>query len=101
RHTRFSRDWSSDVCSSDLGPERRFADKIIRLAEHRPAAGEKGLTSLERNAFREIGERLRKESEAGGEKRASPETETPKAAPTAEIGRASCRERGWMSGDDA
>lgn len=65
------------------GPERRFADKIIRLAEHRPAAGEKGLTSLERNAFREIGERLRKESEAGGEKRASPETETPKAAPTA------------------
>src|SRR5690606_39894532 len=23
RHTRFSRDWSSDVCSSDLGIERR------------------------------------------------------------------------------
>src|SRR5690606_19618769 len=23
RHTRFSRDWSSDVCSSDLGPHRR------------------------------------------------------------------------------
>src|SRR5690606_40868342 len=22
RHTRFSRDWSSDVCSSDLHPER-------------------------------------------------------------------------------
>src|SRR5690606_40250612 len=22
RHTRFSRDWSSDVCSSDLDPER-------------------------------------------------------------------------------
>src|SRR5690606_39832431 len=22
RHTRFSRDWSSDVCSSDLGPPR-------------------------------------------------------------------------------
>src|SRR5690606_39437249 len=21
RHTRFSRDWSSDVCSSDLGPD--------------------------------------------------------------------------------
>src|SRR5690606_40729088 len=21
RHTRFSRDWSSDVCSSDLGPQ--------------------------------------------------------------------------------
>src|SRR5690606_40227822 len=23
RHTRFSRDWSSDVCSSDLKPDRR------------------------------------------------------------------------------
>src|SRR5690606_41208177 len=23
RHTRFSRDWSSDVCSSDLRPRRR------------------------------------------------------------------------------
>src|SRR5690606_39445580 len=22
RHTRFSRDWSSDVCSSDLGPRK-------------------------------------------------------------------------------
>src|SRR5690606_40291488 len=28
RHTRFSRDWSSDVCSSDLAPEQkvRFYD---------------------------------------------------------------------------
>src|SRR5690606_8925941 len=25
RHTRFSRDWSSDVCSSDLGPHTVFA----------------------------------------------------------------------------
>src|SRR5207302_3670803 len=24
RHTRFSRDWSSDVCSSDLLPNRRY-----------------------------------------------------------------------------
>src|SRR5690606_39412828 len=23
RHTRFSRDWSSDVCSSDLGPKQK------------------------------------------------------------------------------
>ncbi|MGB3899486.1 MAG: PAS domain S-box protein [Mesorhizobium sp.] len=45
-------------------PERRFTDKVIRLAEHRPPANDKGLSSLERSAFREIGERLRKESEA-------------------------------------
>src|SRR5690606_39319707 len=25
RHTRFSRDWSSDVCSSDLGAQGHFA----------------------------------------------------------------------------
>jgi PAS domain S-box-containing protein len=44
-------------------PERRFADKVIRLAEHRPAANDKGLSSIERSAFREIGERLKKVSE--------------------------------------
>ncbi|MGB3539852.1 MAG: PAS domain S-box protein [Mesorhizobium sp.] len=42
--------------------ERRFADKVIRLAEHRQPANDKGLSSLERSAFREIGERLKKES---------------------------------------
>src|SRR5690606_40014190 len=30
RHTRFSRDWSSDVCSSDLG----LADKRIGVEEN-------------------------------------------------------------------
>ena len=53
--------------------ERRFADKVIRLAEHRqPAndkqpASEKGLSTLERSAFREIGERLKKDSSAPAE----------------------------------
>src|SRR5690606_39299874 len=35
QHTRFSRDWSSDVCSSDLqayrGPERRSEDPLNLL----------------------------------------------------------------------
>lgn len=43
-------------------PERRFADKVIRLAEHRQPANDKGLSTLERSAFREIGERLKKDS---------------------------------------
>ena len=43
------------------GPDRRAADKVIRLAEHRVPASEKGLSAVERNAFREIGERLKKE----------------------------------------
>src|SRR5690606_40656625 len=35
RHTRFSRDWSSDVCSSDLvsGSRRRAARHVRALAE--------------------------------------------------------------------
>ncbi|CAN7714007.1 PAS domain S-box protein [Mesorhizobium sp. LjRoot246] len=56
-------------------PERRFADKVIRLAEHRQPANDKGLSTLERSAFREIGERLKKDS-APVE---PPETETPSA----------------------
>jgi PAS domain S-box-containing protein len=44
-------------------PDRRSSDKIIRLAEHRPPAGERSLSTVERSAFREIGEKLRK---AGG-----------------------------------
>ncbi|RWM18704.1 PAS domain S-box protein [Mesorhizobium sp.] len=59
-------------------PERRYADKVIRLAEHRqPAndkqpgtgtpASERGLSILERSAFREIGERLRKDSSGPAE----------------------------------
>jgi PAS domain S-box-containing protein len=60
-------------------PERRFADKVIRLAEHRQPANdkqpshEKGLSTLERSAFREIGERLKKDNPL-------PEQETAKQA---------------------
>ncbi|MBZ9992673.1 PAS domain S-box protein [Mesorhizobium sp. BH1-1-4] len=53
-------------------PERRFADKVIRLAEHRQPANDKGLSTLERSAFREIGERLKKDSSP-----AEPEAEKP------------------------
>jgi PAS domain S-box-containing protein len=46
------------------GPERRFSDKIIRLAEHRPPLPEGSLSSAERHAFQEIGARLKKEGSA-------------------------------------
>src|SRR5690606_40697943 len=35
RHTRFSRDWSSDVCSSDLGSPRASRSAIACLREAR------------------------------------------------------------------
>src|SRR5690606_26697634 len=31
RHTRFSRDWSSDVCSSDLGREGLSEDQLFQI----------------------------------------------------------------------
>ncbi|CAM5523551.1 Sensor histidine kinase RcsC [Mycolicibacterium aubagnense] len=65
-------------------PERRFTDKVIRLAEHRAPANDKGLSSVERTAFREIGERLKKDSavETGKATPAAPEETTPAAPPT-------------------
>ena len=54
-------------------PDRRFSDKIIRLAEHRQPANDRGpngngaersLSTGERIAFQQIGERLKKESGA-------------------------------------
>ncbi|MFA6155084.1 PAS domain S-box protein [Mesorhizobium sp.] len=61
-------------------PERRFADKVIRLAEHRQPANDKGLSTLERSAFREIGERLKKDSSpAEAETPAADSTQAPEA----------------------
>ena len=42
--------------------DRRHSDKVIQLAQHRSPTGEKALSPGERNAFREIGDRLRKDS---------------------------------------
>ncbi|UCI25734.1 PAS domain S-box protein [Mesorhizobium sp. B2-8-5] len=72
-------------------PERRFADKVIRLAEHRQPANDKqpgsdtpanqrSLSILERSAFREIGERLRKDSSAPAAERAAEADKQPDAA---------------------
>src|SRR3989442_15616758 len=64
RHTRCGRDWSSDVCSSDLPPPRR-AVAMPRIATARRGGG-----GRPRGAGRRAGE----------------------------VGRASCRERGEISG---
>ncbi|TPK99426.1 MULTISPECIES: PAS domain S-box protein [unclassified Mesorhizobium] len=76
-------------------PERRFADKVIRLAEHRQPANDKqpgsdtpasqrSLSILERSAFREIGERLRKDSSAPAEEPAPDADKQPDAAVASE-----------------
>src|SRR5690606_40845970 len=65
RHTRFSRDWSSDVCSSDLASRSALmqAAAFSILKPMRPASHD---SSLRANCSLFI-----------------------------QIGRASCRERGW------
>jgi PAS domain S-box-containing protein len=52
--------------SIESGPDRRYTDKVVRLAE-RPdpePANDRGLTPGERTAFREIGNRLKTETSA-------------------------------------
>src|SRR5699024_11572777 len=82
RHTRSKRDWSSDVCSSDLavetvrakgngGSNRTAVKKVLLRAESR----------LPRGGFFLF---CRRADHRGYKNRAD------------KIGRASCRERGWI-----
>ncbi|MBB6468650.1 PAS domain S-box-containing protein [Aminobacter lissarensis] len=75
----------------DRRHDRRYSDKVIRLAEHRlatpeEAANGKGLSSTERSAFREIGEKLKRAHEivAARQQAAAAEAdETPEAEKSA------------------
>src|SRR5690606_40915326 len=90
RHTRFSRDWSSDVCSSDLGA---LADRAWQAADAEvgpaprqlllPRAGKQWTWPARPSAI-EPGRR---------------DQCRPAGRPAAEIGRAAWRERGEVSAD--
>jgi PAS domain S-box-containing protein len=69
-------------------PDRRAADKVIRLAEHRTPANDRGLTPVERNAFREIGDRLKKDSGAPARPVEAEKAEPAAASPATTTGRA-------------
>src|SRR5690606_40369492 len=76
RHTRFSRDWSSDVCSSDL-------DKLYHVGIRSPIKRSTLADANERRDWRiyaEFAQRLIAQAR--------------KLYAEEEIGRASCRERG-------
>src|SRR5207253_7456834 len=86
RHTRWPRDWSSDVCSSDLAANRecQVYDKGFDPASLRRAiAAYFGLVSFIDHNVGRLMEAL---------------AETGLAAETREIGRASCRGRGENAG---
>src|SRR5690606_40079198 len=93
RHTRFSRDWSSDVCSSDLTAEELASDALLDLAaslaahdaQSRPVAlralRQRLATDTNRALLRTFAARAVEQADWGALK----------------IGRASCRERGQRS----
>src|SRR5690606_40345344 len=90
RHTRFSRDWSSDVCSSDLGApaNRGLLDQVaaLRWVRENIAAfgGDPEIVTI-------FGE-----SAGGGSVAALLVMPAAKGLFRREIGRASCRERGGV-----
>src|SRR5690606_40416249 len=81
RHTRFSRDWSSDVCSSDL-PASSFGNGRPRIVG---IGGTTRANSSSEQALRAVLTRLER---AGAQCDAY--------CADNKIGRASCRERGWV-----
>src|SRR5690606_40741570 len=88
RHTRFSRDWSSDVCSSDLTitsiKELTGLSKIVRAMPNLPAKIGKGVTSFVASPQVSKIEKLTIESLL---------STTGTSIQVSKIGRASCRER--------
>src|SRR5690606_41073060 len=99
-HTSFSRDWSSDVCSSDLGYE--FADALAAA----PYAAEKGIPILltRSREFSPANEALFQNQNisrtyvVGGTSAIA--DKVVRGLPNVkQIGRASCRERGESKSD--
>src|SRR5690606_40451048 len=86
RHTRFSRDWSSDVCSSDLDGRA-----LHGMPEQEAVIGRLGQGSMDGAAtIEQAGLMGAAEARAPGQGRI--------AKRAAQIGRASCRERVQRAG---
>src|SRR5690606_40522985 len=93
RHTRFSRDWSSDVCSSDLSPEQweRINAWLDRIYDDFV-----GKVAQARNLTRERAHEL-----ARGRVWTGADARDGGLVDELEIGRASCRESGRLTGAGA
>src|SRR5690606_40681162 len=94
RHTRFSRDWSSDVCSSDLGV---VSEELELAPDHRDRRAELVSRVVDEATLR--GKRLLEPVEhlVEGPGEATDLVVTFHWYPLAQIGRASCREREWVA----
>src|SRR5690606_40170236 len=95
RHTRFSRDWSSDVCSSDLWLVTRIR---LRLSRQPYTAG--AIQGVDQNLSRTIATVAARPVSTPARfqrKLLPPGSPNSFTARVAEIGRASCRERAWLA----
>src|SRR5207302_2925724 len=90
RHTSFSRDWSSDVCSSDLAG-REGDDQPVQGAAPEQAVGVADDAEVEAEADAEQVGRGRGQDQGGGQEEAD---DAELAEEVVEIGRASCRGKG-------
>src|SRR5690606_39933564 len=98
-HTIFSRDWSSDVCSSDLGLALKLIDSLTRTNSNAPVLISSSIQEETDTPYgkskKEGREALVKWANENGGKVSG------LIIPNvfgAKIGRASCRERVWTSG---
>src|SRR5690242_21463350 len=88
RHTRLTCDWSSDVCSSDL-------DDLLRRVPADPPGGGRGGAARRRERVRPVPPDQGADDPGRGVGRRA--VVRHRRAPGLQIGRASCRERVWMS----
>src|SRR5262249_56512602 len=88
RHTRLVSDWSSDVCSSDLAAEPAGAGALPWRAPARDPGAEGG--AADEGRLPQWKERRRGDGGGAAEDRGA-------AGEGAQIGRASCRERGGIA----
>src|SRR5690606_40810738 len=94
RHTRFSRDWSSDVCSSDLqsGVLQHAQIMIVELVT---------MTMALANHVRAVKLMSKRTGLQTALLTAEPHGTAQFRIGRTQIGRASCRGRGWVSGAGA
>src|SRR5690606_39742275 len=93
RHTRFSRDWSSDVCSSDLIGNRRDDASLKERRKFGGTLDHVGGENLRHDHVREDSSSHFNSPIAGWFPWKSAVPSAPAAKLNGEIGRASCRER--------
>src|SRR5207253_7990671 len=84
RHTRWPRDWSSDVCSSDLAGTRRGKGQVESLTGRLLSGVADAQLRLDEREYLAV--------------RGCPPASAAGSS-ECEIGRASCRERGWTGGE--